>query len=169
MVVTLHVACKMLSPLEICFSAQRLCFVAEYRELCVANESLPHEKYFRSHDWHTLPVISLENFDFLSGLCLNQGFEIFEVLKDLRFFLERVNPCKTWEIINKNEKKPRFLWYMDAEKDPWGHCGSDPRVQKLTETFLCRISLEGVFREHIPHILPSRNGLTFRYAWYPLL
>jgi hypothetical protein len=41
------------------------------------------------------PIIISEGFDFLSGLCLNQGFEIFEVLKDLRFFLEKVNPCKT--------------------------------------------------------------------------
>jgi hypothetical protein len=29
------------------------------------------------------PVISSEDFDLLSGLCINQGFEIFEVLKDL--------------------------------------------------------------------------------------
>jgi hypothetical protein len=29
------------------------------------------------------PIISLEDFHFLSGLCLNKGFEIFEVLKDL--------------------------------------------------------------------------------------
>ena len=41
------------------------------------------------------PVISSEDFDLLSGLCLNQGFEIFEVLKDLRFFLEKVDPSKT--------------------------------------------------------------------------
>jgi hypothetical protein len=40
-------------------------------------------------------VISSEDFDFLCRLCLNQGFEIFEVLKDLRFFPEKVNPCKT--------------------------------------------------------------------------
>jgi hypothetical protein len=32
------------------------------------------------------PVISLEDFDLLFGVCLNQGFEIFEVLKDLKFF-----------------------------------------------------------------------------------
>ena len=32
------------------------------------------------------PAISLENFNFLFGLCPNQGFEIFEVLKDLRLF-----------------------------------------------------------------------------------
>jgi hypothetical protein len=32
------------------------------------------------------PVISSEGFDFLSGLCLNKGFEISEVLKDLGFF-----------------------------------------------------------------------------------
>ena len=29
------------------------------------------------------PIIILEDFDFLSRLCLNQGFEIFEVLQDL--------------------------------------------------------------------------------------
>jgi hypothetical protein len=32
------------------------------------------------------PVINLEDFDLLFGLCLNQGFEIFQVLKDLEFF-----------------------------------------------------------------------------------
>jgi hypothetical protein len=53
--VTLHVACKFPSLLEICFSAQKLYFVAEYRELCVATESLPHDKDFGSHDLHTLP------------------------------------------------------------------------------------------------------------------
>jgi hypothetical protein len=47
--VTLHVACKMPSLLEIDFSAQQLCFVAEYREQCVATESLPHEKDFGFH------------------------------------------------------------------------------------------------------------------------
>jgi hypothetical protein len=50
MVVTLHAACKMPSPLEICFSAQQLHFAAEYRELCAATESLPHGKYYGSHD-----------------------------------------------------------------------------------------------------------------------
>jgi hypothetical protein len=40
-------------------------------------------------------VISLEDFDLLSGLCLNQGFEIFEVLKDLGFLPEKVDPSKT--------------------------------------------------------------------------
>jgi hypothetical protein len=43
---------------------------------------------------HSL-VISLEDFDLLSVLCLNQSFEIFEVLKDLRFFPEKVDPSKT--------------------------------------------------------------------------
>jgi hypothetical protein len=41
------------------------------------------------------PVISSKDFDLLSRLCLNQSFEIFEVLKDLRFFPEKVDPCKT--------------------------------------------------------------------------
>jgi hypothetical protein len=40
-------------------------------------------------------VINLEDFYLLSRLCLNQGFEIFEVLKDLGFFPEKVDPCKT--------------------------------------------------------------------------
>ena len=52
--VTLDVACKMPSLLEIYFSAQQLRFVAEYRELCVAIESLPHGKDHGSHDLHTL-------------------------------------------------------------------------------------------------------------------
>jgi hypothetical protein len=55
MVVTLHAACKIPSPLKIGFSAQKLCFAAEYRELCVATESLPHGKYYGSHDLHILP------------------------------------------------------------------------------------------------------------------
>ena len=40
-------------------------------------------------------IVSLKEFDIHSGLCLNQGFEIFEVLKDLRFLPEKVDPCKT--------------------------------------------------------------------------
>jgi hypothetical protein len=40
------------------------------------------------------PIISSEEFDLLSGLCLNHGFEIFEVLKDLRFLPEKVDSCK---------------------------------------------------------------------------
>jgi hypothetical protein len=55
MVVTLHATYKMPSPLEICFSAQQLRLVAECRELYVATESLPHGKYYESHDSHTLP------------------------------------------------------------------------------------------------------------------
>jgi hypothetical protein len=54
-VVTLHATCKMPSPLEIFFSAQQLYFAVEYRELYAANESLPHGKYYESHDSHTLP------------------------------------------------------------------------------------------------------------------
>jgi hypothetical protein len=41
------------------------------------------------------PIISLEDFDLLSRLCLNQCFEIFEVLKDLGFLPEKVDPSKT--------------------------------------------------------------------------
>jgi hypothetical protein len=48
-VVTLHVACKMPSHLEICFSTQQLHFVVEYRELCATTESMPHGKYYGSH------------------------------------------------------------------------------------------------------------------------
>ena len=40
------------------------------------------------------PVISSKEFDLLCELCLNQGFEIFEVLKDLRFFPKKVDPSK---------------------------------------------------------------------------
>jgi hypothetical protein len=40
-------------------------------------------------------IISSEDFDLLSRLCLNQGFEIFEVLKDLGFLPKKVDPCKT--------------------------------------------------------------------------
>jgi hypothetical protein len=41
------------------------------------------------------PIISSEDFDLLFRLCLNQSFEIFEVLKDLGFLPEKVDPCKT--------------------------------------------------------------------------
>jgi hypothetical protein len=54
------------SLLEIYFSAQQLCFVVEYRELCVATESLPHEKYLDLMIDILSPVISSEDFDFLS-------------------------------------------------------------------------------------------------------
>jgi hypothetical protein len=40
------------------------------------------------------PIIILNDFDLLYGLCLNQSFEIFKVLKDLIFFLVKVDPCK---------------------------------------------------------------------------
>jgi hypothetical protein len=41
------------------------------------------------------PIINSEDFDILSRLCLNRGFEVFEVLKELEFFPEKVDPCKT--------------------------------------------------------------------------
>jgi hypothetical protein len=41
------------------------------------------------------PIIISEDFDLLFGLCLNQGFEIFKVLKDLGFLPEKVDPIKT--------------------------------------------------------------------------
>ena len=41
------------------------------------------------------PIIILEEFYLLSELCLNQGFEIFEVLKDLGFLPEKVETSKT--------------------------------------------------------------------------
>ena len=40
------------------------------------------------------PIINSEDFDLLSGLCLNQSFEIIEVLKDLGFLPEKVDPSK---------------------------------------------------------------------------
>jgi hypothetical protein len=40
------------------------------------------------------PIINSEDFDLLSGLCLNHSFEIFEVLKDLRFLPKKVDPSK---------------------------------------------------------------------------
>ena len=40
------------------------------------------------------PVISSKDFDLLSGMCPNQGFEIIDVLRDLGF-LEKVDPSKT--------------------------------------------------------------------------
>jgi hypothetical protein len=40
------------------------------------------------------PIINSEDFDLLFELCLNQSFEIFEVLKDLIFFPEKVDPSK---------------------------------------------------------------------------
>jgi hypothetical protein len=60
MVVTLHATCKMPSPLEIGFSSQQLYFAAECRELYAATESLPHGKYYESHDSHTLPHYQFE-------------------------------------------------------------------------------------------------------------
>jgi hypothetical protein len=41
------------------------------------------------------PIISSEDFDLFFRLSLNQGFEIFEVLKYLSFFPEKVDPSKT--------------------------------------------------------------------------
>jgi len=41
------------------------------------------------------PIISSKDFDLVSRLCLNQGLEISEVLKDLIFFPKKVDPCKT--------------------------------------------------------------------------
>ena len=83
------------SPLEICFSARLLRFAVECRELYVATESLSHGKDYESHDSHTLPRYHFGDFDLLSGLCLSESFEIFEVLKDLRFLPEKVDPSKT--------------------------------------------------------------------------
>jgi hypothetical protein len=62
MEVTLHVACKMPSLLEIYFSAQQLCFLMECREPCDATKSLPHDKYFGSHGSHTLPHYQFGGF-----------------------------------------------------------------------------------------------------------
>jgi hypothetical protein len=94
MAMTLHATCKMPSPLEIGFSTQQLHFTAECRELYAATKSLPHGKDCGSHDSHTLPHYQFIGLCILFGLCLNQSFEIFEVLKDLRFFPEKVDPSK---------------------------------------------------------------------------
>jgi hypothetical protein len=92
------------------FSARLLHFAVECRELYVAIESLTHGKYYEFMIHILSPIISSEDFDLLSRLCLNQSFEIFEVLKDLRFLPEKVDPSKTSEIINKNENKPHFFY-----------------------------------------------------------
>jgi hypothetical protein len=78
------------SPLDIYFSAQQLCFVAEYRELCVATESLASWKYYGSHDLHTLPSLSVRRTLIFFPDCVStKVFEIFEVLKELVFFLRK--------------------------------------------------------------------------------
>jgi hypothetical protein len=94
-VVTLHATCKIPSLLEICFSAQQLRFVAEYRELCAAIESCLMEKIMDLIIYILSPIISSKDFDLLSILCLNQGFEIFEVLKDLIFLPKKVDASTT--------------------------------------------------------------------------
>jgi len=59
------------------------------------------------------PIIYLKDFNFISRLCLNMGFEIFEVLRYLLFFTKKENPCEAWEIIKKNEHIPFFIdWWM---------------------------------------------------------
>jgi hypothetical protein len=55
---------------------------------CLMEKIIDLMIYILSH------VISPKDFDLLPRLCLNQGFEIFEVLKDLGFFPEKVDPCK---------------------------------------------------------------------------
>jgi hypothetical protein len=64
--VTFHVACNMSSLLEIYFSAQQLCFVVKYKELCVGTESQPHEKIMYLMVDIISPVICSKDFDFLS-------------------------------------------------------------------------------------------------------
>jgi hypothetical protein len=95
MVETLHATCKMSSLLEICFSAWQLRFTSKYRELCVATGSCLMEKIMDLMIYILSSVISSEGLDLLFGLCLKQGFEFFEVLKDLIFLPEKVDPCKT--------------------------------------------------------------------------
>jgi hypothetical protein len=56
---------------------------------CLLENILDLMIYIRS------PIISSKDFDLLSGLCLNQGFEIFEVLKDLGFLPKKLDPSKT--------------------------------------------------------------------------
>jgi hypothetical protein len=37
---------------------------------------------------------------------------------------------------------------MDAEKGPLDHYGSDLKEMNPSDSFICRISFEGVFQEH---------------------
>jgi hypothetical protein len=55
------------------------------------------------------PVISLDDFDLVFGLCLNQGFEIFEVLKDLINFPKKVDPSKCEKSSTKMRKNLSLL------------------------------------------------------------
>jgi hypothetical protein len=63
------------------------------------------------------PIISLEDFYLLSGLCLIQGFEIFEVLKDLGYLPKKVDPCKR----EKSSPKMRTNLALLIDK-----CGKGP-------------------------------------------
>jgi len=155
---TLHATCNMPSPLEICFSAQQLRFATEYRELCAATESLPHEKYYGSHDWHTIPRYQFGGLWFSLRIVSQQGlWNLWGVERPLIFSWESKS---MWNMRNHQQKweQTSLFWLMYVKKDPWGHYGSYLKVWNLVETFLCLIYLEGVFREHIPHILPWRNG-----------
>jgi hypothetical protein len=64
----------------------------EYREPCAAIESWPQKKILYLMVEILAPIIYLEEFYLPSRLCLNKDFEIFEMLKDLRFLLEKEIP-----------------------------------------------------------------------------
>ena len=74
-----------------------------------------------------------------------------------------------WSMINHKTKWACTLlyWMMDEEKGPWGHYGSDLKERKPFESFLCRISLEGVFQEHIPHKFIWRSGWWVDHQPFP--
>jgi hypothetical protein len=94
MVVTFHAACKMSSPLEICFSVSNYVLLGSIGNCVMQLNPYLMKNIMDLMIYILSPVISLKDFDLLSGLCLNQSFEIFEVLKYLGFLPENVDPCK---------------------------------------------------------------------------
>jgi hypothetical protein len=95
MVVTLHATCNMPSPLEICFSLRNSILLRSIGKCVLELDPCLMEKIMDLMIYILSPVISSKDFDILFGLCLNQGFEIFEVLKDLIFLTKKVDPSKT--------------------------------------------------------------------------
>jgi hypothetical protein len=95
MVVTLHATCKMPSPLEICFFAHNSFLLRSVGNCMLQLNPCLMEKIMDIMIYILSPIISLEDFDLLFRLCLNQSFEFFDVLKDLEFFSEKLDPCKT--------------------------------------------------------------------------
>jgi hypothetical protein len=95
MVETLHATCNMPSPLEIGFFLSNFVLLRSIGNCVLQLNPYLMEKIMDLMIYILSPIIISKDFDLLSGLCLNQGFEIFEVLKDLIFFPEKVDPCKT--------------------------------------------------------------------------